>query len=142
MTVLALATGTASILQTILLNLPHTSTSTAISISLSLDTSDAVMAVALGALFIIGLVECFFGFTLFRITVAAVGFVVGGALTYWAMHDVLLVEWLGYSADDEWVQWLSIGVALVGAILIMLVAFIITVVGVFVLGTRGHDDHV
>jgi hypothetical protein len=102
---------------------------------LSADTSNLLVALALGVLFMIGLVECFFGFTLFRITIAVVGFIVGGAAGYWAVYDMFFIDWLGLSPDDDpWIMYVAAVMALVVAFVMMCLAFIITVIGVFVLG--------
>lgn len=86
--------------------------------------NDAVIILVLGATLVFGLLECFLGYRIFKVVVAVVGFMIGGALASGIAHLV---------TDGNTVAILVAGV--VGGIVVSVLMFMLYYVAVFVMGS-------
>ena len=81
---------------------------------------------------VLGTLEAFLGFMIYRISLAIIGFFGGFLLT------VYFVGYIYFSAllavDEEWIELLVLVLALVAGLSVMLLAFILTRVGLFLVG--------
>ncbi len=84
---------------------------------------DSSYAVGAGVLLLWGLVDCFFGYRIFRLAVGLIGAFVGALLV-----SGLVAQWLG---GDELVYWISLAT---GAVLGAVLSFSFYLVGVFLAG--------